>query len=166
VALRLSASTKRAREIPDGVVDAPARWAAALCAALALVATAACGPEPTPVETRSPTTLPEGVPVPAPATSRGVEPPTSASTAPPRTATPEVRTIPLGTSFQLAVAGTVAVAGERLTVGYNRLLSDSRCPLDVQCITAGNAAVAITLAKVELVDLGRGPSPTARLRVR
>jgi hypothetical protein len=124
---------------------------ATLCAALTLVVSAACGPD----------------------------------------GAPEIRTVPLGDTFLIAVGESVAIAGERLTVGYSQLLSDSRCPLDVQCITAGNAAVAFTLAKegsppstvtvnttegppsggyltyvVELVDLNRGTSPRARLRIR
>ena len=30
---------------------------------------------------------------------------------------------------------------------YNQLVSDSRCPIGVQCIQAGSAEIAVTLAK-------------------
>lgn len=165
------------------------RWRAASCVVLVLVTTAACGRESASVDTSASTTRPGGVPVTATPTS--VEPPSTSASTPPTVATPQTRTVPLGQTFLIAVGESLAIAGERLIVGYRQLLSDSRCPLAVQCITAGNAAVAITLARegsppatvnlhttegpmsaqfltytVELVDLSRGSSPAARLRVR
>lgn len=34
---------------------------------------------------------------------------------------------------------------ERLAIGFGRVLEDSRCPADVQCVTAGNALVGLIL---------------------
>src|SRR5687768_10462952 len=34
---------------------------------------------------------------------------------------------------------------ERLAIGFGRVLEDSRCPRDVQCVTAGNAVVGLIL---------------------
>jgi len=83
---------------------------------------------------------------------------------------------------------TTVVAGRSVT--YSALVSDNRCPPGVQCIVAGNAAIAVSVAKaamptagltlntdeaprsarygsysVELVQLGFGRAPTSRLRV-
>ncbi len=77
-----------------------------------------------------------------------------------------------------------------MTITYERLLEDSRCPPDVQCIWAGNARILVTAAKagqppsgmeinttlepragsypgytVTLVDLGTGGEPGATLTV-
>lgn len=85
---------------------------------------------------------------------------------------------------------TVSVDGEGLTITYDSLLEDSRCPEDVQCIWAGNGRILLTLTKtgnaaagmelnttlepksgryldysVSLVELGREASPAATVQV-
>lgn len=85
---------------------------------------------------------------------------------------------------------TVSVDGEGPTITYERLLEDSRCPLDVQCIWAGNGRILLTLAiagsapaglelntmlepktgryldySVSLVELGREEPPAATVQV-
>ncbi len=57
------------------------------------------------------------------------------------------RTVALGQSFEMRVAETVHVSGESLTVRFDAVPEDSRCPTGVQCVWAGNARVAVTLAK-------------------
>jgi hypothetical protein len=47
--------------------------------------------------------------------------------------------------FRLAVGQTAPVAGERLRVGFTGVGSDSRCPVGVQCIRAGEARVRLEL---------------------
>jgi hypothetical protein len=37
------------------------------------------------------------------------------------------------------------VVGERLGVGFNRVLADSRCPIDAVCVWMGDAAVELEL---------------------
>lgn len=115
----------------------------------------------------------------------GCPPPT---TLPPTTVA--VRTVAFSATFSVKVGETVTVEGEGLSVTFVEVRSDSRCPSGVQCIAAGNAAIAVTVAKagtapatltlntfdsptsaqygrykVDLVLLGRGQRPSATLRV-
>ncbi len=115
--------------------------------------------------------------------------------APPATTTPDFvpigRSVGRGQPFSIGVGETVNIPGERLTITFQDVLWDSRCPPDpgVNCIVAGDATIAVTLTKtgsasatlslntespvtaqylnytVELVDLGRGGSPPATLKV-
>lgn len=103
---------------------------------------------------------------------------------------PAGRTERLGEAFSIRIGETVEIAGEDLVVTYSRFLSDNRCPPDVQCIVRGNARITVTVGsdsdppatlalntdegpgsgsyldyRVELVSLGRGNTPSARLRV-
>ena len=56
--------------------------------------------------------------------------------------------------FRLAPGETATVAGTRLTVRFAEVVSDSRCPMGVQCIRAGEARVRFELR-------GAGASPEA-----
>ena len=113
--------------------------------------------------------------------------------APPATTTPDFvpigRSVGRGQSFSIGAGETVNIPGERLTIIFQDVLWDSRCPVGVQCIVAGDATIAVTVAKmgrasatlslntespvtdqyltytVELLDLGRGGSPAATLKV-
>jgi len=154
-------------------------------------AVGACGGDSTPVEAGATTPTSAG-PV-SSATSASsttvgsTTPPPATTVAPP---TPPARTVALGQDFPVDVGESVTIAGEGLTVTYVEVMADSRCPPDVQCIWAGNATIAVALAKagepsatvplntmegpktaayssytVALLDLAWGPSPTARLRV-
>ena len=154
--------------------------------ALLIVGAGACGGDSTPVETGAspPRSAGPGSPTTTPPVATSPLTTTVASPVPP------ARTVALGQDFPVAVGESVTVVGEGLTVTYVEVVADSRCPPDVQCIWAGNATIAATLAKagepsatlplntmegpksaayssysVELLDLAGGPSPTARLRV-
>ena len=163
---------------------------------LVLVGAGACGGDSTPVETgaTTPTSAGPGSATTS-ASSTTVGSTTVGSTTPPPATTVNppsspARTVALGQDFPVDVGESVTVAGEGLTVTYVELATDSRCPPDVQCIWAGNATIAVALAKageasatielntmegpksaaftsytVDLLDLAWGPSPTARLRV-
>jgi hypothetical protein len=61
-------------------------------------------------------------------------------TAPP----PPVRAA-LGQDFRLARGETAAVGPDGLTVRFAAVVEDSRCPMGVQCIRAGEAKVQLTL---------------------
>ena len=49
--------------------------------------------------------------------------------------------------FVLAAGDGATVSGTGLTVRFERVTSDSRCPADVVCIVAGNAVVAVTVVR-------------------
>ena len=51
----------------------------------------------------------------------------------------------LGERFWLRAGESAAIRGERATVTFERVLSDSRCAVDVQCIWAGEARGAFRL---------------------
>jgi hypothetical protein len=49
----------------------------------------------------------------------------------------------LGQSFTLKVGQSVSIAAEGLNLRFDAVVSDSRCPSDVQCIRAGEAEVRL-----------------------
>jgi len=51
---------------------------------------------------------------------------------------------PLNTDFVLAPGETMAIESASLTVTFNRVSGDSRCPADAFCIQGGSADVHIT----------------------
>lgn len=53
----------------------------------------------------------------------------------------------VGQPFELRVGQSATVAGEGLTVSFQGVPSDSRCPTGVQCVWAGNAVVQVVLSK-------------------
>jgi hypothetical protein len=53
---------------------------------------------------------------------------------------------PLGPPFDLR-AGTSAILDAGLKVTFERVPSDSRCPMDALCIRAGEALVALTISQ-------------------
>jgi hypothetical protein len=53
------------------------------------------------------------------------------------------RVVEMGGPFTLKVAEQVALRGTTLVVGFERVLSDSRCPEGVQCVTAGDVVVSL-----------------------
>lgn len=58
---------------------------------------------------------------------------------------PRPSQVPFGRPFDVR-AGASATLAEGLTVTFDRVRADSRCPMDVTCITAGDAAVIVRLA--------------------
>src|SRR5262245_45596774 len=62
---------------------------------------------------------------------------------------PEVR---LDDSFELRPGETATVSGEGLTVAFEGVPADSRCPVDVNCITAGDATVRLRTRKAGHAD--------------
>jgi hypothetical protein len=53
-------------------------------------------------------------------------------------------TLPLNSEFTLAPGDSAAVAGASLTVRFNGVSGDSRCPADAVCIQGGSADVRVT----------------------
>jgi hypothetical protein len=52
----------------------------------------------------------------------------------------------LGETFTLRPGGVAVVRGEDLQVGFDRVLSDSRCPQGAQCIVKGEAVIRVWLS--------------------
>ena len=55
--------------------------------------------------------------------------------------------VTLGETFTLAAGAMAIVRGEELQVGFDRVLSDSRCPRGGQCIAEGEAVIQVWLSK-------------------
>lgn len=51
--------------------------------------------------------------------------------------------VSLGEEFELSPNQSVSVAGTELTVGFRRVIGDSRCPIDALCVTEGSAGVEL-----------------------
>lgn len=51
--------------------------------------------------------------------------------------------VPLGRPFELAPAASTQVNG--LTLGFERVAEDSRCPIDALCVWEGDATVVLSL---------------------
>ena len=51
----------------------------------------------------------------------------------------------LGERFSLRSGESARIRGERATIVFERIVSDSRCAVDVQCIRAGEARAAFRL---------------------
>jgi len=52
----------------------------------------------------------------------------------------------LGEEFELAVHQTAQMTAEKISVTFQEVLEDSRCPVDVTCIWAGLAKVSLHVA--------------------
>ena len=52
----------------------------------------------------------------------------------------------LGEEFELAVHQTAQISAEKISVTFQEVLEDSRCPIDVTCIWAGVAEVSLRVA--------------------
>ena len=54
-----------------------------------------------------------------------------------------MKTVAADQAFGLQVGESVQLAGDGLQVGFDSVVSDSRCPKGVQCIRAGEAVVRL-----------------------
>jgi len=52
----------------------------------------------------------------------------------------------LGEEFELAVHQTAQISAEKISVTFQQVLEDSRCPVDVTCIWAGLAEVSLQVS--------------------
>jgi hypothetical protein len=53
----------------------------------------------------------------------------------------------LGEAFDLKVGEARTVASEELTIEFQRVVADSRCPQNVQCIRAGDVTIRLGIAR-------------------
>ncbi len=70
-------------------------------------------------------------------------------------ATSPTRAVSLGQPFELPAGQAATIENELLLVSFQSVTADSRCPIGVLCIWAGEAVVAL--------EARRLPSTTARL---
>ena len=54
-------------------------------------------------------------------------------------------TASVGEEFALAPGTSTSIAGTMMRVRFDAVANDSRCPIDVSCIQAGNAVVVIAV---------------------
>ncbi len=52
----------------------------------------------------------------------------------------------VGEEFELAVHQTAQISAEKISVTFQKVLEDSRCPVDVTCIWAGLAKVSLQVS--------------------
>ncbi|MFL5482211.1 MAG: hypothetical protein ACJ8AK_08450 [Gemmatimonadaceae bacterium] len=52
-----------------------------------------------------------------------------------------------GAEFNLAVGKSATINGTDYRITFNRVTEDSRCPVDVQCVWAGDAKIELTLSR-------------------
>lgn len=69
----------------------------------------------------------------------------------------------LGREFKLKAGQQVTVKGTKLRIRFIAVENDSRCPTDVTCVWAGNAAVQLQLgigrvSKTVTLNTSKGPS--------
>ncbi|HEX4999245.1 MAG TPA: hypothetical protein VFY29_13545 [Terriglobia bacterium] len=55
----------------------------------------------------------------------------------------------LGQPFELKGGGTASLDGGKLTVVFEKVSGDSRCPVDVTCIWEGDATVSLRLKQAD-----------------
>lgn len=64
---------------------------------------------------------------------------------------------------QIPLGQTRTFDEERLAIGFGRVMEDSRCPTDAQCVRAGNAIVGLVLQErgeaTRSVELNTGEDP-------
>lgn len=54
-------------------------------------------------------------------------------------------TVPSSDPFELAPGDTATIEGTNISIHFDKLISDSRCPSNVQCIQLGDAKVLMEL---------------------
>lgn len=69
------------------------------------------------------------------------------------TAAGQVPAVPMGQDFVLEVGQTVLVEGGGFGVTFVAVTGDSRCPVDVTCVWAGNATVELKVSMSDAVDV-------------
>lgn len=58
---------------------------------------------------------------------------------------PDAAEAALGEEFELAPNQSLRIAGTQLIIGFRRVVEDTRCPIDVDCVVAGAAGVELEL---------------------
>ena len=56
-----------------------------------------------------------------------------------------------GAEFDLAVGKSATITGTDYRITFNRVTEDSRCPVDVRCVWAGDAKIELTISRSSAV---------------
>jgi hypothetical protein len=56
--------------------------------------------------------------------------------------------VPIDKEFSLGIGQTASIEGEKLVIKFKAVLEDSRCPINVVCVWAGNGKV-----EFEIIDI-------------
>jgi len=79
---------------------------------------------------------------------------------------PGAPSVKLNQSFGLKVGASTSVDGEGIQIGFDAVISDSRCPRGAQCIVAGDATIRVWLGQSsqtrETRDLKTAPADAAQ----
>lgn len=62
---------------------------------------------------------------------------------------PTSPTVPLNSEFVLVVGGAASIDGAAMTIRFNGVTGDSRCPADAVCVQGGDAIVSLTVTSTE-----------------
>jgi len=57
-----------------------------------------------------------------------------------------------GNEFALALGGTATISGSSTRMTFRTVRDDSRCPVDVQCVWAGDAKIELTISRSGSAD--------------
>lgn len=73
----------------------------------------------------------------------------------------------LGERFTIPVGETEVLRGEPVRIRFERIIEDSRCPIDVVCITAGEARgeFEITVGRASAVTVELSTDPLSSVEV-
>ena len=52
-----------------------------------------------------------------------------------------------GVTFDLPIGKTAALSGNGVRITFKQVQEDSRCPVDVQCVWAGDAKIQLTISR-------------------
>jgi hypothetical protein len=55
--------------------------------------------------------------------------------------------VPIGQEFVLKPGQTIAIKHTRINIMFDAVLKDNRCPIDLNCVWAGNAEVKLVLGR-------------------
>lgn len=58
-----------------------------------------------------------------------------------------------GAEFSLPVGRTAELSGSGVRITFNRVTNDSRCPIDVTCVWAGDARIELAVARDGSADV-------------
>lgn len=56
-------------------------------------------------------------------------------------------TVPIGQEFVIKSGQTVVIKHTKINIMFDSVLSDSRCPIELRCVWAGNAEVKLILQR-------------------